>query len=596
MLARLVVLIQTLMLIALFFVAVPAALASKEEVDDGWSYESFVPGRAAHSRRYQGYHRGNGELVQFDETAAEWPGLPHRVTRRRRATTKTNHVQADAGHGASTRAVAHDGRVRLRRPRKANTTTLAGMSLSLAFRATINRSRLYMHCEMFQSIADQYGGIRASGTPGYMASVDYVLSKLMDAGYKVYTTDVIADYFDEVSPAKMEGPIDYTTLSNGPRMTYYTFPGSASGTVEAPVYPVNVVYNLESAADNSTSGCSMEDFVAFPAGSIALMSRGFCSAIVKVSNAVAAGARAIILTNEGNIGREEALAHRFHKNFPVPIIYGSSMLGMSILDRLEKGNLTLKITTDVIAEPRMNKNILAETDYGDESQVIMIGAHLDSVFEGPGIQDNTSGSSAALELALQFKKNGWDSKEILKNKIRFAWWASEEIGILGSTQYVEGLSEAELESIAMYLNMDMIGSSNFVRFVLDGDGSNSEFEPLPQPESPMAHIEATYRQYFDQVGLPIEENPFSDSYGFTDHTPFFDAGIPVSDLHTGIDFPKTEEQAAIFGGQAGEPWDPCYHQSCDTLDNVNFMVMEEMARAAAHALAIYGTKEGYLFR
>jgi Zn-dependent M28 family amino/carboxypeptidase len=104
------------------------------------------------------------------------------------------------------------------------------------------------------------------------------------------------------------------------------------------------------------------------------------------------------------------------------------MLGMSILDALANGDVTAtwKMTTDVIAAPRINKNVIAETDYGDDSKVIMIGAHLDSVMEGPGIQDNTSGSSAALELALQFKKHGWDSEQTLKNKIRFAWWAAEE--------------------------------------------------------------------------------------------------------------------------------------------------------------------------
>ena len=160
---------------------------------------------------------------------------------------------------------------------------------------------------------------------------------------------------------------------------------------------------------------------------------------------------------------------------------------------------------------------------------------------------------------------------------------------------MEDLSDAEIENIAMYLNIDMIGSPNFVRFVLDGDGSNSVLEPIPQTGSPMAHIEATYHQYFDQVGLPLEEEPFSNSYGATDHTAFYDVGIPVSDLHTGIDIPKSREQAAIFGGSAGAPMDPCYHRACDTLDNVNFTVLEQMTRAAAHVLAMYGTKEGDLF-
>ena len=512
---------------------------------------------------------------------------------------------------------------------------ISGIELSRAFRKTIKRSGLYEHCEMFQNFADIYGGIRASGSPGYVASMDYVLAKLTDAGYNVYTTDVIADYFDEVLPPKLEGPIEYTSPSNDP-MTYYTYPGSASGTVEALVYAVDVAYDPESLADTSTSGCETEDFVGFPAGSIALISRGTCSYTTKLENAVAAGASGVILTNEGTVETMEATGNRFRQNFPVPIIFGSSMLGMSILDAIETtGNIILKITTDVIAEQRINKNILAETDYGDKTKTIMTGAHLDSVFEGPGIQDNTSGCSSVLELALQFKKHGWDSPDVLKNKIRFAWWASEEyvlffrddlcynllvslpsfvmfshsmcilfpcllrrwcrIGLLGSTQYVEGLSDEEIANIAMYLNMDMIGSPNFVRFLLDGDGSASTLEPIPQPGSPMAHIEATYMQYFDEVGLPVEQEPFSNSYQYTDHTPFYDVGIPVSDLHTGVDIEKTEAQAKIFGGEAGEPWDPCYHQACDTLENVNFVVMEQMARAAAHNLAIYGTTEGDLF-
>ena len=300
------------------------------------------------------------------------------------------------------------------------------MNLSFAFRETITQSGLYVHCEMLQKIANLYGGIRSAGSLGYMASATYVLMQLLDAGYHVYTTDVRVNYFHEVLPAKVDGPIDYITLPNAPT-TYYTFPGSASGTVEAPVYPVDVIYDIVSEGDTSTSGCDLEDFASFPKGSIALISRGSCSFRRKFDNAIDAGASAIILTNEGNLGQEDAIVPPFFMNFPIPILTGSSMLGMSILEALEQDNsLTLKITTNVISESRINKNVLAETDYGDDSQVIMIGAHLDSVLEGPGIEDNTSGCSAALELALQFKKHGWDSEEVLKNKIRFAWWAAEE--------------------------------------------------------------------------------------------------------------------------------------------------------------------------
>jgi hypothetical protein len=363
----------------------------------------------------KGLH-SSGKLIQFDETVSEWPGLPQQATRRRTAETEvqtSDHVAPNDDEDRKLRGVGDRG-------------PTAGMELSMAFRETVKRSGLYVHCEMFQTIADVYGGIRASGSPGFMASMEYVLAKLVDAGYNVYTSDVIADYFHEVLPPKLEGPIEYTSPSNDP-MTYYTYPGSASGTVEAPVSAVDLDYDPDSESDTSTSGCEAEDFDGFPVGNIALIGRGACSYNTKLDNAVAAGASGVILTNEGTSGRTDATGNRFRKNFPLPIMFGSSMLGMSLLEALDADNTTsFKITTDVICEKRVNKNILAETEYGDDSKTIMIGSHLDSVFEGPGIQDNTSGSSAALELALQFKKNGWDSEDVLKNKIRFAWWASEE--------------------------------------------------------------------------------------------------------------------------------------------------------------------------
>jgi Peptidase family M28 len=170
-----------------------------------------------------------------------------------------------------------------------------------------------------------------------------------------------------------------------------------------------------------------------------------------------------------------------------------------------------------------------------------------------------------------------------------------ENGKLGSTAYVADLSEKEIADTACYINLDMIGSKNFVRFVLDGDSSNSQHAPLPPKGAPMAHIEQTLHDYFNEAGLAFEEAPLSNSYGYTDHTAFFDAGIPVSGLSTGVGSPKTASQALIFGGEAGEDWDACYHQSCDTIDNVNITLIKDMTRAVAHVLAIYGSEQGELF-
>jgi Zn-dependent M28 family amino/carboxypeptidase len=101
-------------------------------------------------------------------------------------------------------------------------------------------------------------------------------------------------------------------------------------------------------------------------------------------------------------------------------------------------------------------NVIAETKTGDHENVLALGAHTDSVAEGPGINDNGSGSIGILEVALQLTKFS------INNAVRFGWWSGEEEGLLGATHYVESLSEEELNKIRIYLNFDMIASPNFV--------------------------------------------------------------------------------------------------------------------------------------
>ena len=103
--------------------------------------------------------------------------------------------------------------------------------------------------------------------------------------------------------------------------------------------------------------------------------------------------------------------------------------------------------------------MIAEKAGTNTDNVVMAGAHLDSVDAGPGINDNGSGSAALLETALQMAK----VKPV--NTVRFAWWAAEEAGLLGSAAYVDGLSQAEKDKIALYMNYDMVGSPNGI---LDG--------------------------------------------------------------------------------------------------------------------------------
>ncbi len=217
--------------------------------------------------------------------------------------------------------------------------------------------------------------------------------------------------------------------------------------------------------------------------------------------------------------------------------------------------------------------MIAETRHGDPDNVIVVGAHLDSVGVGPGINDNGSGSAGILEIAEQLRKVK------PRNKIRFIWFGAEESGLLGSEAYVDSLPQSERDKIAAMLNFDMIGSPNFVRFVYDGDLSDSE---PPEGGAPpgSAEIEELFLDYFESQRLATEPTAFD---GRSDYGPFIFAGIPAGGLFTGAEEIKTEEQARIYGGTAGEQYDPCYHLGCDDLGNLSRRALDQMSDAAAHA-------------
>jgi Zn-dependent M28 family amino/carboxypeptidase len=207
----------------------------------------------------------------------------------------------------------------------------------------------------------------------------------------------------------------------------------------------------------------------------------------------------------------------------------------------------------------------------------MAGAHLDSVPEGPGIQDNGSGSAALLETAVQM------AKVKPRNTVRFAWWGAEESGLAGSTAYVSGISSEELEEIALYLNFDMIGSPNYVFFVYDGDGSESPGS-LAGPAG-SEQIEYLFGQFYTRSGQPFKAVPLGAK--LSAHLTFLGAGVPVGGIFTGDVGIKTPEEVGLWGGVAGEPYDPCYHLACDTFDNISLQALDVNADAVAYSVLQY---------
>ena len=169
-----------------------------------------------------------------------------------------------------------------------------------------------------------------------------------------------------------------------------------------------------------------------------------------------------------------------------------------------------------------------------------------------------------------------------QNTVRFAWWGAEESGLVGSTNYVNGLSQAEKDRIALYLNFDMIGSPNYSFMTQDADQSSFPAPVVVPPGS--IQIEDLFESFYTLQGEPYDDAAFD---GRSDYQAFINNGIPAGGLFTGAEVPKTAEQQAIWGGTAGEQFDPCYHEACDTFANNNDHALDVNADAVAFAILTY---------
>ncbi|MGZ3141399.1 M28 family metallopeptidase [Lentzea chajnantorensis] len=434
----------------------------------------------------------------------------------------------------------------------------AGPALAKKLAKKVTVEGVNRHLIALQRISDRNGGNRAALTPGYGASVDYVAGKLRDEGFIVSTPTFNFDVMVTDAERATVAGVNYQALI----MT--ASPQTPVGGVTGPLRVV---------PEDATTGCEATDFAGQDfTGSVALIRRGGCTFEQKHLNAAAAGAIAVLVSNN----TAGPLSNVTLTN-PGKIPTG----GISQADGTTlAGKAGSAVTVDMRfhTEVRTERNVIAETRTGRKNNVVMAGAHLDSVEVGAGINDNGTGSAALLETALQL-----GSRPKVDNAVRFAWWGAEERGLIGSTKWVQSLTFEQQLDIALYLNFDMVGSPNAAYFIYDGDNSDG-VGAGPGPYG-SAQIEKAFADYFAAKGVPTEGTDFS---GRSDYGEFIAQGIPAGGLFTGAEGVKTAAQAAKWGGTAGVAYDPCYHSACDNLGNIDRVALGRNAGAIAFVTAAYG--------
>ncbi|MDA5283828.1 M28 family metallopeptidase [Streptomyces sp. Isolate_45] len=431
----------------------------------------------------------------------------------------------------------------------------------------------HRHLAKFQQIADANGGNRAAGTPGHAASAAYVHDTLKKAGYQVSYQD-----FDiHEAHTRTERT---TVLGAAPRelaTAAFTFTRSTpAGGLTAPLALARV---------DESPGCTADDYPAGAfAGKIALVKRGACTFVEKQKAAAEAGALGVIVYNHSGTtpvrGGFSSPAEGLIPSAGITLADGEALAAAAAA-----GEVKVRLDLDQEHVRKTTRNVIAETRGGRADRVVAVGAHLDSVPGGPGINDNGSGSAGLLEVALKLADEGANKKGKGKqpaNKVRFAWWSAEELGLLGSEHYVAQLSEGQKKDIALYLNFDMIASPNPAQFVYDGDDSDKVGAGAGPAGS--AQIEALINGFLDKKGKPHEGSDFD---GRSDYGPFIANGIPAGGTFTGAEGIKTAEQAKRYGGTAGAPYDPNYHGAGDTLKNIDLKAFDTNLDVIAHAVGTY---------
>ncbi|GKT64281.1 aminopeptidase Y [Colletotrichum tofieldiae] len=316
-------------------------------------------------------------------------------------------------------------------------------------------------------------------------------------------------------------------------------------------------------------GCDASDYPSEVSGNIAFIRRGTCAFGAKSEQAGKAGAVAAVVYNYES--------ETVHGTLGTPSPNHVATFGLGgddakpILKKLRKGDAVDAIAyIDAVVNTIQTTNILAQTLEGDQDNCVMLGGHSDSVADGPGINDDGSGSLSLLEIATQLTKFS------VNNCVRFAWWAGEEEGLLGSDYYVSVLSPEENQKIRLFMDYDMLGSPNYAYQIYN---ATNAVNPTGSEE-----LRDLYVDWYKAHDLAYTFIPFD---GRSDYDAFIRNGIPGGGIATGAEGIKTREEAKLFGGKAGDWYDPCYHQLCDDVGNVNLTAWEINTKLVSHSVATY---------
>jgi hypothetical protein len=397
-------------------------------------------------------------------------------------------------------------------------------------------------------------GFRAVGTSGLDAAGDGIETELRSAGWRITADAFTTSSFTDLGGSSLV--VDDRSFGAGDMAPLIFAP---SGDVTGPV----VAIDWDPAArEPDGSGCAVADYGRLPHGAIVLVRSGPCLRRDQVLAAQQAGAAAFVAgypsAATGQVLRPTLLEPT---GLAIPAASASRAAAMALASAATR-HATARLVTLARTAWAKTRSVIAELTGSEPDKVVMLGAHLDSVIDGPGINDNGSGVAALLEIARALR----DSRP--RATIRLAFWSGEEFGLLGSVRYVASLSAQDRSAILVYLNADMVASPN---------GYAGVYDEATAPPGSSAVRDLLMAAVKRAGGVPVTV----DLGGGSDHLAFDRAGIATGGVFSGAHESVSEEQASASGSTAGLPADPCYHLVCDDGSDLDIGLAHILASALA---------------
>ncbi len=380
---------------------------------------------------------------------------------------------------------------------------------------------------IYNHIAELSKNPRVAGTQGEKDAVDYIKSQFESYGYETELQPFTISSYTE--PSLKELSIDGNELETN------TFTYGVNGEVTSKLVDVGF------GAPSDFEGKDVK-------GKIALIQRGGFSFAEKILNAENAGASAVIIYNNAD-GVINGTLGEPNDDY-VPAVAITQEQGLALKARLDSGETvtaTLKIE-GAKSEMATSHNVVATKKATQKStnQLILVGAHHDSVDGAPGANDDASGTATVLELARVFANSPTDTD------IRFVTFGAEENGLLGSYEYISKMTQEDYDRTVGMFQMDMVGSKDAGELIMYTNAGEKNI---------VTDLGAAAGARLANTGEAI---PYGEG-GRSDHVPFAEVGIP----------------AALFIHAPVEPW---YHTPEDTLDKISLDKLEEVSKIVGAAV------------